>query len=153
MSAINSGHNILQALITCSQVFLKEQDVKPALQAVYTSCKSITGAAAGYVTLGATAQFGSEFFYPEMAEMETDLDPTTLIRAVQEKRQNSEKVLLVNNFQQSPWLHDLSGVHDRFANILLAPVVLDNNYAGIFCFADKPGGFCEDDAPSPQSTV
>jgi PAS domain S-box-containing protein len=51
-----------------------------------------------------------------------------------------------NNFPQSEWLHYLPEGHGQLDNVLFAPLIMDNEAVGIFGFANRPGGFCEESA-------
>ena len=140
--------DILHALIESSRAFLDTSDFKQSTQIVYECCKKMIGATSGYVALLSADKTQNEILFLDMGGMPCSLDPDLPmpIRGFRAQAYSTGQAVYENNFQQSEWLQYLPDGHGTLYNVLFAPLVIDNNTVGIFGFANKPGGFSEDDA-------
>jgi PAS domain S-box-containing protein len=140
--------NVLQSLVNSAHAFLKFPDFKRSARFAYDCCKNLIGSTAGYVALLSADESQNELLFLDMGDLQCTLDPTQPmpIRGFRANAYSSGKVVYENDFQQSEWLQYLPDGHGALDNIMFAPLVIDNESVGIFGFANKPGGFCEDDA-------
>jgi PAS domain S-box-containing protein len=143
----NHDQKILESLIESAQAFLKPHDYKQSARTAYDCCKNIIGATAGYVALLSADKLQNELLFLDMGDLPCDLSPDLPmpIRGLRAEAYSSGKVVYDNNFQQSEWLQYLPDGHGRLDNVLFVPLALDNNVVGLFGFANKPGGFTEND--------
>ncbi len=141
-------HKILHELIKSSNAFLQTSDFKQATRTVYDCCKKIIGSTAGYVALLSADKSENELLFLDMGGMQCSLNPNQPmpIRGLRAEAYSSGETVYDNNFPQSEWLQYLPEGHGRLDNVLFAPLIIDNEAAGIFGFANRPGGFCEDSA-------
>jgi len=139
---------ILHELIKSSNAFLQTSDFKQATRTVYDCCKEIIGSTAGYVALLSADKSENELLFLDMSGMQCSLNPNQPmpIRGLRAEAYSSCETVYDNNFPQSEWLHYLPEGHGQLDNVLFAPLIIDNEAVGIFGFANRPGGFCEDSA-------
>ena len=139
---------ILHELIKSSNAFLQTSDFKQATRTVYDCCKEIIGSTAGYVALLSADKSENELLFLDMSGLQCSLNPNQPmpIRGLQAEAYSSGETVYDNNFPQSEWLQYLPEGHGRLDNVLFAPLIIDNETVGIFGFANRPGGFCEDSA-------
>jgi PAS domain S-box-containing protein len=139
---------ILQELTKASNAFLQTSDFKKATRIVYDCCKEIIGSTAGYVALLSADKSENELLFLDMSGMQCSLNPNQPmpIRGLRAEAYSSGETVYDNNFPQSEWMQYLPEGHGRLDNVLFAPLVIDNESVGIFGFANRPGGFCEDSA-------
>jgi len=147
-NSLDHEQNALQSLVNSANAFLKFNDFKEAARFAYDSCKNLVGSTAGYVALLSADKSQNELLFLDMGDLPCYLDPNQPmpIRGFRAIAYSSGKVLYENNFQQSEWLQYLPDGHGELENVMFAPLVIDNRSVGIFGFANKPEGFCEDDA-------
>ena len=141
-------NKILQELTKASNAFLQTSDFKQATRTVYDCCKEIIGSTAGYVALLSADKSENELLFLDMSGMQCSLNPNQPmpIRGLRAEAYSSGETVYDNNFPQSEWLQYLPEGHGRLDNVLFAPLVINNEAVGIFGFANRPGGFCEDSA-------
>jgi len=146
-NSLNDKQHVLQSLVNAAHAFLKFNDFKKSARFAYDTCKNLIGSTAGYVALLSADKSENELLFLDMGDLPCFLDPDEPmpIRGFRAKAYSSEKVVYENNFQQSEWLQYLPDGHGPLDNVMFAPLVIDNKSVGIFGFANKPGGFCEDD--------
>jgi PAS domain S-box-containing protein len=144
---IKHDKKILESLIKSAHAFIESSDFKQSVRTVYDCCKNLIGATAGYVALLSADKSRNELLFLDMGDLLCDLDPDLPmpIRGLRAEAYSSGKAVYENNFQQSEWLHYLPDGHGRLDNVLFTPLALDNNIVGLFGFANKPGGFSEED--------
>ena len=145
MSKSTRERDILRSLGDCSRAIQDTADVKLTMQTVYACCNKIIGAAAGYIALNSPKESRLEIVFADMDEITTALELTAPASGIFELIDSGREGLFENSFQQCEWRHYFPEGHDNIANILLIPIAMNNKTAGLLCYADKPGGFCEDD--------
>jgi len=147
MNYRNCDQVILESLNKCAQAFLQSRDYTSAAHTVYETCKKLIGATAGYVALLSKDQTQNEVLFLDMGDLPCELDPDLPmpIRGLRAKAYSTGKVVYENDFQQSEWLQYLPEGHGRLNNVLFAPLVIDDKTLGVFGFANKPGGFDDND--------
>ncbi|MDH3327617.1 MAG: PAS domain S-box protein [Desulfobulbaceae bacterium] len=138
---------VLQSLNYCAQAFLKSREFEHSTYTVYENCKKLIGATAGYVALLSADETLNELLFLDMGDLPCDLDPDLPmpLRGFRAEAYSTQKVVYENDFRQSEWQQYLPDGHGLLDNVLFAPLVIDEKAIGIFGFANKPGGFSDDD--------
>lgn len=138
---------VLQSLINCAKATLKSSSFKQAAQAVYDACKDLIGATAGYVALLSADEIQNEVLFWDMGDLPCSLNPDfpMPIRGFRAEAYSNMDVMYENNFPRSEWVKFLPKGHGQLDNVLFAPLVIDEKAVGIMGFANKAGGFCDDD--------
>lgn len=146
-------HQILEAMSECSRSFLKSSDFKEPAVTVYQASKKLVGAAAGYVALYSQDETGNELLFLDMGNLQCDLEPdlSMPIRGHRAKAYSSGKVIYENDSQKGKWLQLVPKDHAELDNVMFAPLMIDNKILGVFGFANKPGGFTDQDAQIVQA--
>jgi PAS domain S-box-containing protein len=144
---MNRDQTVLQALSDCAQAFLQTRDFRQAAYTVYDTCKKFIGADTGYVALLSSDETLNELLFLDMGTLPCTLDPDLPmpIRGLLARAYSTGKAVYENNFQQSEWQQYLPEGHGRLENVLFAPLINDDKAVGLFGFANKPGGFNDDD--------
>jgi PAS domain S-box-containing protein len=147
MDAKNREQIVLESLNKCAQAFLKSLDFKTPAYAVYETCKKLIGATAGYVALLSSDEKENEILFLDAGGQPCDLDPDLPmpIRGLRAEAYKTGHIVYENDFTGSEWAQYLPEGHSRLENVLFAPLVIENKTVGIFGFANKPGGFNDDD--------
>ncbi|MDW7773919.1 MAG: PAS domain S-box protein [Desulfobulbaceae bacterium] len=138
---------VLQSLNDCAQAFLKSRDFEKPASMVYETCKKLINAGAGYVALLSADETRNELLFLDMGNLPCGLDPDMPmpIRGLRAMAYSTGKPVYENDFPQSDWQCYLPDGHARLDNVLFAPLVIDDKVVGLFGFANKPGGFSDDD--------
>ena len=124
-------------------------DFGTAVARIFESCRVALGAEAGYVALldadGATQRI--VHFHAATGEcgVETGMDMVP-VRGFRERTYRAVTCMWSNDFRETEWDALLPPGHVAIENVLLAPMMLEGQAAGLLGFANKPGGFTDADA-------
>lgn len=138
----------ITGLLEASRIVLSETSFEAAAKAIYTLCKSLTGAAAGYVAL---------FTADGLEEQVTVLDPGGLPDAVpaalprlrREMRGEAhplDRPVWRNDLARSEWARLLPVESPGLDNVLFTPLQVRGKTVGVMGMFNKPGGFIEPEA-------
>jgi len=136
-----------RVLLEASQVALSKPSFQVAVKDIFTLCKSLIGATAGYVALhpedgqGDLVVFGDPGGAPGAGE----LSLPTLVSGLQGEAYGRGTPIFHNALNQSEGAHLLPGGPAILDNILFAPLQAGGKILGVLGLANKPGGFSEDD--------
>ena len=140
-------HAEISALLQGSSAVLRYNTFKDAAEAIFTSCKDIIGAVSGYIAMVSDDGTKNEVIYLDSGGMSCSVDPDLPmpIRGMRGEVFSSGKAIYHNDFSQSGWVHFLPEGHVGLENVLMAPMIVENNVIGIFGLGNKPGGFTDND--------
>ncbi len=136
------------ALLESSRYVLAHHDFEDAARAIFHSCKSLIGAAAGYVALLSKDERQNEVVYLDTGGFPCSVDPSIPmpIRGLRAAAYRSGKVVYDNKFSESKWAGFLPGGHTQLDNVLFAPLIIAGSPVGLIGLGNKPGGFTDRDA-------
>ncbi|HUS57989.1 MAG TPA: PAS domain S-box protein [Planctomycetota bacterium] len=132
------------ALLEAARSVLHHREFKEAARSIFTACKRLLGADAGYVdllskdgsqTLNVLVDPGSR---PCNAALPARIPMRGMRAAATEKRRST----IFND----PASLALPPGHVQLNNLLFVPLELEGQVAGLMCMANKPGGFTQADA-------
>ncbi len=130
-----------------SWVVLEGGEFEDAAQAVFDSCKALIGASAGYVTLLKEdgAQDEVVFLEPGALVGEVDAVGQMPMRGLHGEVYRTRRAVYRNGLSRAEATHPATGGQSSLENVLLAPLVIEGRAVGLLAFANKPGGFTEND--------
>ncbi len=137
------------ALLKSAKIALHYRSFTKSSRKIFDICQSLIGAMAGYVELFSGEGENNKILFFEVGDISCSIDTVLLmppIRALREKAYRLSRVVYNNNISFGPWMEeDLPAGHVRLESILLAPVMIQRQPAGIFGFINKAGGFTKND--------
>jgi PAS domain S-box-containing protein/putative nucleotidyltransferase with HDIG domain len=138
----------ITGLLEASRIVLSETSFEAAVEDIYTFCKSLTGAAAGYVAL-----FSADGLEEQMITSDPGDLPDAVAAALPRLRREMHRE--AHTLNQPVWHNDLA--HSEWAgllpagppgldNVLFTPLKVRGKTVGVMSMFNKPGGFSEPDA-------
>jgi transcriptional regulator with GAF, ATPase, and Fis domain len=135
------------AIIQCVELILNHEPFVVTVRNIFTSCKNILNAQAGYVAL---IDHTGKYF--EVLHLDNGGLPSTInydspmpIRGLRQEVLQKKAALFCNDFNKSKWMKLLPRGHARLDNVLFAPLVVEQSPVGLLAFANKKAGFDEND--------
>jgi len=135
------------AIIQCVELILNQEPFVVTVRNIFTSCKNILHAQAGYVAL---IDHTGKYF--EVLHLDNGGLPSTInydspmpIRGLRQEVLQKKAALFCNDFNKSKWMKLLPRGHARLDNVLFAPLVVEQSPVGLLAFANKKAGFDEND--------
>ncbi|RJP79605.1 MAG: PAS domain S-box protein [Desulfobacteraceae bacterium] len=137
----------ITALLKSAKIVLSTSSFTKASRKIFDICRTLTGAAAGYLELFSDGGEDHKIVFFEAGDISCSIDTVLLmpIRALREKAYRFGKVVYDNNIFSGPWMEYLPAGHVRLESILLAPVMIHKQPVGILGFINKAGGFTKND--------
>ena len=138
----------VSALLNASKAVLKHREFAKSSQLIFESCKELLGATAGYVALLSKDGKENEVLFLNSGGLPCTVNPSLPmpIRGLRAQAYAKGKVVYDNDFSKSEWAKLMPTGHVTLANVLFAPLIIENKTVGIIGLANKPGGFTERDA-------
>jgi|GEM_PF-2738957 len=138
----------LLALFEASRAMVELRGFDHIARFIFDSCKKLVGATAGYVALLSKDETQNEVLFLDAGGHPCTVDRTLPmpIRGLREVAYHTEKPVFENNFPGSEWAGSMPQGHARLDNVLFAPLIMRGKALGVLGFANKPGGFTENDA-------
>jgi signal transduction histidine kinase len=138
----------VSALMTCTRAVLECRDLVSAARAVFTACRELLGAPAGYVALLTPDGANNDVLLLEAGGLSCTVDPSLPmpVRGLRAEVYRTGQVVYENDFAHSPWAPLLPLGHVRLENVLFAPLVIDGRPVGLLGLGNKPSGFTDHDA-------
>jgi len=137
----------ISALLASSRAVLEEREFENAAHSIFTACKNLLGAAAGYVALVTDDNAQSRPVILDPGDLPCLADPSLPmpIRGLREQAYRSGQAVYENDFAHSQWVDLLPEGHVCLDNVLFAPLVVNGIAVGLLGLANKDGGFNEND--------
>jgi PAS domain S-box-containing protein len=135
------------AINSSAHELLIKEEFKDAAKEIFDSCKNLIGAIGGFIGILSPDGKSYEFLYLDPGGLSCTVDPSlpVTIRGLSEEASRTGKVTYENEFSGSRWEKLLPEGHVRLENMLFAPMVIEGKSMGLLGFANKPGGFNEED--------
>lgn len=137
-----------RALLTGGRALLECSTFEEAAKRIFYACSGVIGATAGYVALLSPAGEENEVLFLESGGLPCTVDPELPmpIRGLRSVAYHEKRAVYDNNFAHSEWMRFMPEGHVDLANVMFAPLILDDRAVGLIGIANKPGGFTEEDA-------
>ena len=138
----------ISALLEGSRAVLRYRDFQEAARRIFDTCKSLTGATAGYVALLTRDGTENEVLFLDSGGLPCTVDPglPMPVRGLRAEAYRTGQVVYHNDFSHSEWVQLMPAGHVSLANVMFAPLAIGGQAVGLMGLANKPGGFTEDDA-------
>ncbi len=136
------------ALLKASRAVLGYRDFGRAARAIFDACSDLIGAGAGYVGLmneDATKD-NILFSEPDGFSWTTYLAESRHLRELRAEVYLTGKAMYLNSLGPGASARAAGDTQNTVENILFAPLTVNDNTVGLLSFANKQGGFSEDDA-------
>ncbi|TKJ29322.1 MAG: hypothetical protein CEE40_08790 [Chloroflexi bacterium B3_Chlor] len=136
------------ALLEASRAVLGYRDFERAARAIFGACKNLIGAGAGYVGLinEDASRDNILFSDPPDFSWTTGLAESRPMRELRAEVYLAGRAMYLNESAAGGRGQLSPGGQSTVDNILFAPLAIDQNTVGVLGFANKPGGFSEEDA-------
>ena len=138
----------ITGLLEASQIVLSETSFEAAVKDIYTLCKSLTGAAAGYVALFTADGLEEQVIASDPGGL-PDAVAAALPRLRREMRGEAhplDRPVWHNDLAHSEWAGLLPAGPPGLDNVLFTPLQVRGKTVGVMGMFNKPGGFSEPDA-------
>ena len=131
------------ALFEGSRTVLECRDFKEAAQKIFCNCANTVGATRGYVALFSEDE-ADEILFLEQGKLDSDM--LVLIRGLRQEACKLTETVYENDFLNSKWMKYMPERDMGFDNVMLVPMMIQGNAAGIIGLVGKSGGFDDNDA-------
>lgn len=148
LKASQSRQSEVSALLEASKAVLIHREFNKASKVIFDCCKNLLGATAGYVALLSDDEKENQVLFLDAGGLPCTVNPTLPmpIRGLRANAYRTGKVAYNNDFGNSQWAELMPEGHVILANVLFAPLTIDNRTVGIIGLANKPKPFTERDA-------
>ncbi len=142
-----------EGLLAATRSVLATPSIENSARAIFNICAKRIGVDAGYFALLSEDGKYNEVIFLESGRMDCSVDPSLPmpIRGLREVAYKLGKATFDNNFRSSSYWKFMPKGHVDLENVLFAPVILENKSVGLMGFANKPGGFTDNDATIAQA--
>jgi PAS domain S-box-containing protein/putative nucleotidyltransferase with HDIG domain len=138
----------ITGLLEASRIVLSETSFDSAVKDIYTLCKSLTGAAAGYVALFTADGLGEQMIASDPGGLPVAV-AAVLPRLGREMRGEAhplDQPVWHNDLAHSEWAGLLPAGPPTLDNVLFTPLQVRGTTVGVMGMFNKPGGFSEPEA-------
>jgi signal transduction histidine kinase/PAS domain-containing protein len=138
----------VSALFRASRAVLEDREFNQTARSIFEACRTLVGANAGYAALLSPGSTEGKALFFETGPSTCNLDPSAPfpIRGLPEEVHRTGRAMIENDVASSPWAGFLPPGHMAVKNVLFVPLVLEDQPVGLVGFANKPGGFTDQDA-------
>jgi PAS domain S-box-containing protein len=136
------------ALLASRRAILTHRDFTQAGREIFDACKSLLGAASGYVALLNEEGLDTQVLFLDPGGMDCTLEPSLPMssRGLRGEVYRTGQTAYDNDFPRGAWVRLMPEGHVRLNNVLFAPLNVEGTTVGLLGLANKPGGFTENDA-------
>lgn len=138
----------ITGLLEASRIVLSETSFESAVKDIYTLCKSLTGAAAGYVALFTADGLEEQLIASDPGGLPVAV-AAALPRLGREMRGEAhplDQPVWHNDLAHSEWAGLLPAGPPTLDNVLFTPLQVRGTTVGVMGMFNKPGGFSEPEA-------
>jgi PAS domain S-box-containing protein len=138
----------VSALLEGSRAVLENRDFTEAAKYIFTVCKSLVGATAGYISLLSKDGAENEVVFLDPGVLNCKVDPSLPmpIRGMRAEAYKDGRAIYNNKFATSKWVKYMPPGHVPLESALFAPLNIEGKTLGLLGLGNKPGGFTENDA-------
>ncbi len=143
----------IEKLLEASKYILETEEFEKVARHVFDAACFLTGASSGYVAMLSDDGSENELLFLESGGAECTVDPylPMPIRGLRGVAYADGKAVYDNNFAESKWMRYMPEGHMHLANVLFAPLNIDEKTVGIIGIANKPSDFTDEDARITES--
>jgi len=136
------------AFLEGARAVMRYRQFEAAARSIFDSSRNLITARAGYVALLADNDTENEvvFLDPGGFPCSAGRGHRTPIRGIRGEAYKTKEAVYHNDFLKSPWMRFVSEGHIPLENVLLAPMIMEDKTVGLLAFANKLGGFTDEDA-------
>ena len=136
-----------EAVVECVDLLLRQEKFIDIAHDIYSKCKRILDAKAGYVALIDQSGKYLDVLYLDTGGLQCTVNSESSmpIRGLRKETLQKKTTLCCNNFNRSKWLKFLPRGHITLQNVLFAPIVIEQIPVGLLGFANKSKDFDHDD--------
>jgi PAS domain S-box-containing protein/putative nucleotidyltransferase with HDIG domain len=138
----------ITGLLEASRIVLSETSFEAAVKDIYTLCKSLTGAAAGYVALFTADGLEEQVIASDPGGLPEAVAAALprLRRGMRGEAHTLEQPVWYNDLAHSEWARLLPAGPPTLDNVLFTPLQVRGKPVGVMGMFNKSGGFSEPDA-------
>jgi PAS domain S-box-containing protein len=134
-----------KAVLAASRAILRDTEFDVTARRIFDECSSLIGSTAGCVALLPEGGDENEVIFLEAGGGPcTDLPMP--IRSLSETAFRQGQSVYENDFVNSAWAQLMPAGQPMIDNVLFTPIAIDEIVVGAIGFANKPGGFTDEDA-------
>ena len=140
--------NEISALLMAARAVLEKDEFQTVARAIFDICASVIGSTSGYIAMLSKDGDENEVLFLEDGGLPCTVDPDLPmpIRGLREQAYETCQVVYSNNFMDSDWTKFLPRGHVHMANVLFAPLVIEQKVVGVMGLANKKSDFNDHDA-------
>lgn len=137
----------MEILLKGMGIVLQNCPFKQKAKEIFELSKKLIGATAGYVALLSDDGQENIALFLDTGQSRCTLNPELFmpIRGLREKAYKCRQTVYENHFSESSFLKYLPEGHMAIENIMFSPLVVKGKALGLLGFANKKGGFSDDD--------
>jgi len=145
---IHDRNKEILMLLDASRAVLQYSDFEIAQKRIFNCCNNLIGADAGYVAVlnPSKKEYHKIFINPGSLTCEVDPDLPMPIRGMLAKVIKSKKILTQNDFSNTDWINFLPKGHIPLKNVLIVPLIINNEVNGMMGLTRREGGFTDEEA-------
>ena len=138
----------ISALLEGSRAVLAHRHFPEAARHIFTACKNLVGATAGYIALLSKDEAENEIAFLDSGGLACNVDPSLPmpLRGMRAKTFKDGRAIYNNEFASSKWAKYLPPGHVTLENALFAPLNIEGKTVGLLGLGNKPNDFTENDA-------
>lgn len=137
-----------EGMLRGARAVLQGRSFEEAAERIFTTCKELTGAAAGYIALLSSDGSQNDVVYLDGGGYQCTVpeDAPMPVRGLREKAYQTGETVFDNDFAKSEHARLLPKGHTPLESVLFAPLKIRGNTVGLLGMGNKPGGFDQEDA-------
>jgi PAS domain S-box-containing protein len=153
LAAVCQERDQMAMMLKATQTIPLSTSFDQSARSIYAICKSLIGAACGYVALLSEDGSENEVLFLDDGGLPCFVDPNLPmpIQGLRSVAYRSGKAVYENNFMTSEWIDLMPPGHVRLDNVMFSPLNLDKKTIGVIGLANKPTGFTDHDKKTAES--
>lgn len=138
----------LTELVNAAHAMQRVDRFEESARVIFDAAQRAIGAQSGYVALLSDDGTENEVLFLEAGEASCTVDPKLPmpIRGLRAEAYRTGEPVWDNDFASSDWMRYMPSGHAPLANVLFAPLVVEERVVGLMGLANKPEAFTADDA-------
>ena len=148
--AIQRRNTEFSALLKASRSILENNKFDQSSKEIFNACAKLLGATLGYVALISLSKRENKVVFVNTGELKCGVDPnltlTIGLQGLTKEVVRARRAIYNNDFSNSKWMKFIPEGHMPINNIMLVPLLIENEVVGILGLANKQAEFTEKDA-------
>ncbi|MHB8896143.1 MAG: PAS domain S-box protein [Candidatus Geothermincolia bacterium] len=142
----NERREEITALLESTRIVLEHEHFEDTARDIFRLCKKLVGAAAGYVALFTDNTSELVIVDPPSIRREFVPEGPMPVFGLHGRQLEPGKPVIENSFVTSEYSEQMPEGHFAVQNLMLAPLIVGGETAGLMCLANKPRGFDKRDS-------